>query len=100
MEVLSGKWEDLLAQTSTSSMKSDLGRTHRDTEFVGDRLVRQVVDVSQHDHRTKPRWKIVDRCVERLPERGRLHRLLGIPVGMGFDDIVVEEHLGALAALA
>jgi hypothetical protein len=57
--------KNLLTKATPSTMQAHLGRTQRNPQFFRDCLMGNLVDVSQHDNRPKPGWKLGDRPVKR-----------------------------------
>ncbi len=60
-------------------MEANLGRARADAELLGDRLVGQVVDVTQHDHRAQARREPLERSPHpgaRLGRVGPGHRVV------------------------
>ena len=91
IEILPWEWEHLLAKTAAGAVETDFGGTDRDAELVGDGLVREVVDVAQHDHGPQAGRQVADRGVEfvaQLAQFSSLEQMEG-----------VNENLVALALL-
>src|SRR6476469_7963619 len=65
-----------IAEPFATAMEANLGRRHRDAELLGDLLVRQPVDVFQHDEHAKLRRQLVEGDREPVEQRGRLGRIL------------------------
>ena len=88
-----GEGEHLLAQTSTSAVKTDFGCADRDAELRSDGFVRKVVDVAKHDHGPEPGRKLPDRLIELLAQVSSLGAHDRVAVGMSIDDSCVVDEL-------
>ena len=51
-----------VAQPLAAPVQAHLGRRHRDAELLGDLLVRQAVDVLQHDEHPQLRRQVLERA--------------------------------------
>ena len=96
-------WEgkDLFAQAPASTVKANLGSAHRNVEFLGDRLVGQVIDITQHDDTSQSWREVADRVIELVTQISGLGDEHGIPIGvLVHNDGVIDERFMAVPIAA
>ena len=96
-----GGCEQLLTQAAASPVEAHLGRGLADAELSGNLLVRQVVDVPEHDHHPHLVRKLRQRLDKTLAVVGRPGRGLRVALRTRLEnlEIVVELHVGGPPAL-
>ncbi len=99
MKFLSGQWEHPLTKSAPGSMKSHLRRAHGNTQFLGDRIVGKVIDVSEDNDRAQPRRQVTDRLVDLVPKVDEIGLQCRIVIGSLLnDERLVRQLFVAVAA--
>ena len=96
-----GRCEQLLTQAAPSPVETHLGRGLADAELTSNLLVRQVVNIPEHDHHPHLVRKIRECFHETLPIVGCPSRRLRVSLGARLQnlEIVVELDVGGPPAL-